>query len=213
MSSLTGAVWNIRRRAPKELFARLEDVPPLAVQLLHNRGYDDEAAVREFLEGPLPPHDPYLLDGMDAAVARVAQALAQGERVYVYGDYDVDGVTGTALLLETFEMLGAVDHALHSGAAVRGLWPQPRRDRRDRGAGTGADGDGGLRDRRRRRDCARAVARHRHDRHRPPHRRRRRQRRGGDAEPQPARRRLSVSRAFGRGRGLQAGAGAGGGNA
>ena len=107
MSSLTGAVWDIRRRAPKELFARLGDVPPLAVQLLHNRGYGDEAAIREFLEGPLPPHDPYLLDGMDAAVTRVAQALAQGERVYVYGDYDVDGVTGTALLLETFEMLGA----------------------------------------------------------------------------------------------------------
>lgn len=107
MSSLTGAVWDIRRRAPKELFARLGDIPPLAVQLLHNRGYGDEAEIREFLDGPLPPHDPYLLDGMDAAVARVEQAVAQGERVYVYGDYDVDGVTGTALLLETFEMLGA----------------------------------------------------------------------------------------------------------
>ena len=106
MSSLTGAVWDIRRRAPRELFARLGDIPPLAVQLLHNRGYGDEAAIREFLDGPLPPHDPYLMDGMDAAVARVGQALERGERVHVYGDYDVDGVTGTALLVETFAMLG-----------------------------------------------------------------------------------------------------------
>ncbi len=106
VSSLTGAVWDIRRRAPQELFARLGDIPPLAVQLLHNRGYSDDTAIREFLDGPLPPHDPYLLDGMDAAVTRVAQALERGERVHVYGDYDVDGVTGTALLVETFAMLG-----------------------------------------------------------------------------------------------------------
>jgi single-stranded-DNA-specific exonuclease len=51
--------------------------------------------------------DPYLLHGMDAAVARIRAALAAGERICIYGDYDVDGVTATALLMRVLEKLGA----------------------------------------------------------------------------------------------------------
>lgn len=106
MTSLTGAIWDIRSRAPRAVFEELADLPSLAVQLLHNRGYHVPEDIRGFLDGPLPPHDPYLLSGMECAVARIMQALEVGERVHVYGDYDVDGVTGTALLVEALEMLG-----------------------------------------------------------------------------------------------------------
>jgi single-stranded-DNA-specific exonuclease len=51
--------------------------------------------------------DPYLLPGLDAAVARIRAALAAGEPIRVYGDYDVDGVTATALLVRVLEKLGA----------------------------------------------------------------------------------------------------------
>ena len=67
MRSLTGAEWNIRRRAPRELFEALDDLPPLTVQILHGRGHDTPEKVRAFLDGPLPPYDPYLLTGMDRA--------------------------------------------------------------------------------------------------------------------------------------------------
>ncbi len=106
MRSLTGAEWNIRRRAPRELFEALDDVPPLTVQVLHGRGHDTPEKVRAFLEGPLPPYDPYLLTGMDRAVSRIADAAARGQTVCVYGDYDVDGITATVMLVEALGMLG-----------------------------------------------------------------------------------------------------------
>ena len=104
--SLTGAVWDIAPRAPGALFAEIDELPPLAVQILHNRGHDTADKLQEFLLGPLPPHDPYLLDEMHVAVARIAQAMQKRERVCIYGDYDVDGVSATAMLLETAEALG-----------------------------------------------------------------------------------------------------------
>ena len=104
--SLTGAEWDIAPRAPAALFAVVDELPPLAVQVLHNRGHDTAEKLHEFILGPLPPHDPYLLDEMDLAVARIGQAIHRRERVCVYGDYDVDGISATALLLESAEALG-----------------------------------------------------------------------------------------------------------
>ena len=104
--SLTGAVWDIAPRAPAALFAAVDELPPLAVQVLHNRGHDTAEKLNDFMLGPLPPHDPYLLDEMHLAVARIGQATQQRERVCIYGDYDVDGVSATAMLLETCEALG-----------------------------------------------------------------------------------------------------------
>ena len=104
--SLTGAVWDIAPRAPAALFAAVDELPPLAVQVLRNRGHDTAEKLHEFMLGPLPPHDPYLLDEMQLAVARIGQAVQQRERVCIYGDYDVDGVSATAMLLETAEALG-----------------------------------------------------------------------------------------------------------
>lgn len=104
--SFSGALWHIARRAPADLFATLEDVAPLVIQVLHNRGHADADHIREFLNEPFLPHDPYLMRGMDGAVARISQAVRHGERVCVYGDYDVDGISATAMLVETAILLG-----------------------------------------------------------------------------------------------------------
>ncbi len=107
--SLSGAVWDIAPRAAGALFAEFADEPeltPLAVQVLHNRGYDDAAKIREFLLGPPPPYDPYLLAEMELAVERLGQAAQRRERVCVYSDYDLDGVSAAALLLHAGTALG-----------------------------------------------------------------------------------------------------------
>lgn len=81
---------------------------PLVSRLLVSRGYRTAEEARRFLHpGPEELHDPYLLLGMDAAVARIRAAVAGGERIRVYGDYDADGVTSTALLHRLLTRLGA----------------------------------------------------------------------------------------------------------
>ena len=80
---------------------------PLLCQVLINRGITDATSARTFLTPSLHGlHDPYQILGMDAAVRRITAAVQQGEPMAVYGDYDVDGVTATALLMTFFEELG-----------------------------------------------------------------------------------------------------------
>ncbi len=80
---------------------------PLLCQLLANRGLTEPDQAQTFLHPSLHDlEDPYRLYGMDQAVERLLQALSHREAIVVYGDYDVDGVTGTALLLTFFRELG-----------------------------------------------------------------------------------------------------------
>jgi single-stranded-DNA-specific exonuclease len=82
-------------------------VSPLLAQCLINRGLTDPESCRAFLEPRLAAlEDPLQLPGMTAAVERLEQARDRGERVVVFGDYDVDGVTASALLQEVLERLG-----------------------------------------------------------------------------------------------------------
>ncbi len=74
---------------------------PLTAKLLANRGLDSADKVNAFLKKEeIPLHDPYLLKDMDRAVARVRQAIDKKERICIYGDYDVDGVTSTMMLYD-----------------------------------------------------------------------------------------------------------------
>ena len=96
---------------------------PLLCQVLANRGITDAAAARTFLKPTLHDlHDPFQIFGMDAAIRRLVAAIQLGEQVAVYGDYDVDGVTATALLLTFFGGAGDPGGVLHSGTAGRRLW-------------------------------------------------------------------------------------------
>lgn len=101
--------WTIRKHdyaAIHELASELR-VKPLTAALLIARGHDTVARAREFLN-PCPEHlhEPYLLKGMREAVARIQRAVKTGEKILIWGDYDVDGTTGTVLLRKMFRLLG-----------------------------------------------------------------------------------------------------------
>lgn len=84
-------------------------VPPLTAALLIARGYRDEASARRFLSPSLADlNDPFLLKGMPDAVARIRRAVETGEKILIWGDYDVDGTTGTVLLRRALGEMGAV---------------------------------------------------------------------------------------------------------
>ena len=102
--------WNVRRQNTEAAasLARVLGVSPVLAALLINRGYADERSARAFLS---PSHDqlhePYLMLGMREAVARLKHAIETQEPILIYGDYDVDGTTGTAILLRALKLLNA----------------------------------------------------------------------------------------------------------
>ncbi len=99
--------WIVAPNAPADFFAALPDVHPLAAQVLHARGIATPDGARAFLQAPGDAADPFALPDMAQAVARIRQAVAAGEAIVVYGDYDCDGVTACALLFQTLTALGA----------------------------------------------------------------------------------------------------------
>lgn len=83
-------------------------VLPVVARLLILRGIDSPERAKQFFYSSLEDqHDPFLMDGMEKAVGRVFVALERNEKILVYGDYDVDGTTGAALLYMFFRKLGA----------------------------------------------------------------------------------------------------------
>jgi single-stranded-DNA-specific exonuclease len=81
---------------------------PLVARLMVNRGITDPSAARAFLDCELSSlSHPGMFSGMDRAVDRVRNAVSEREKIVVYGDYDVDGVTGTSLLYLAFKHLGS----------------------------------------------------------------------------------------------------------
>ncbi|MDQ3702018.1 MAG: single-stranded-DNA-specific exonuclease RecJ, partial [Chloroflexota bacterium] len=109
MSDLSppGRRWEVAAPAPESLREALPDVHPVVLQVLYTRGLTSAAAVRAFLDGDgIALHDPRLLHGMDRAVSRLRRALLAGESVAVHGDFDVDGVTGVAILVNGLRAAG-----------------------------------------------------------------------------------------------------------
>ncbi len=105
--SLQGKRWRVAPPVDRRVLARLPDLPPLLVQLLYNRGIDRPGLAHAFLNGGPAMGNPFRLKGMNEAVTRLRRAIRRGERIAVYGDFDTDGVTATALLVETLTALGA----------------------------------------------------------------------------------------------------------
>jgi single-stranded-DNA-specific exonuclease len=106
---VTPKKWRLKVPSP-ELVAELKalvDISPVILRLLINRGITTAEAINSFLNPSLDGlHDPFLLKGMDAAVRRFEEAKAAGQTILVYGDYDVDGVTSTAVLTRGLKRLG-----------------------------------------------------------------------------------------------------------
>lgn len=103
-------VWHLLPNDPEAAnrLATAARVSPVVAQLLLNRAIYEPAAARVFLDAPLsglvPPE---ALPGVTEAAERLARAVAERRKICIYGDYDVDGVTGTAILLRLLEHLGA----------------------------------------------------------------------------------------------------------
>ncbi|HEX7722458.1 MAG TPA: single-stranded-DNA-specific exonuclease RecJ [Pyrinomonadaceae bacterium] len=119
--------WIVRERdhARAGQLASTLGVSPIVAHLLIARGHEDAESARSFLKPALDQlHDPFLMRGMSDAVARLVQAIDRQEPILIYGDYDVDGTTGTAVLLRALRMLGAtagyhVPHRFTEGYGIR----------------------------------------------------------------------------------------------
>src|SRR5690349_17524232 len=106
----TEKVWHLLPSDPAATnrLAAAARISPVVAQLLLNREIGDPAAARRFLECPLAGlHPPHALPGVLEAVERICRAVSEKRKVCVYGDYDVDGVTGTSILLRLLTALGA----------------------------------------------------------------------------------------------------------
>ena len=102
--------WNIKEHDAESsaALASALDVSPLVAALLISRGYNTEESASKFLNPQYEDlYDPYLLKGMEKSVARIRQAVDSGEKILIWGDYDVDGTTGTVVLRKALEILGA----------------------------------------------------------------------------------------------------------
>jgi len=122
--------WNIRkyndelRRKIYEL-SNVLNIKPLTAALLINRGIDEEEKARKFLFPKIDDlHDPFLLKDADKATARILKAISRREKVLIWGDYDVDGTTGTVLLRKALGYLGLdvdfhIPHRIHDGYGIR----------------------------------------------------------------------------------------------
>lgn len=104
--------------------ARALRVSPIVAQLLCNRAVDEPESARRFLNAPLTGlYEPERLPGVVEAAERLLAAVHDKRRICIYGDYDVDGVTGTAILLNLLQFLGAtveyyIPHRLDEGYGV-----------------------------------------------------------------------------------------------
>jgi len=100
--------WGVCEPLTPEVDRELYEYPPVLRQILFNRGYTTQSAAQEFLAAQLPSGtQPENMLGILAAVDRLDFALEQSEPIAIYGDYDADGVTATALLVLFLRQLGA----------------------------------------------------------------------------------------------------------
>ena len=82
--------------------------PPLITQLLYNRRLTEPSQLELFIAADERlMGNPFLLPGMHQAISRIYQALLCGENIAIYGDFDVDGITGTAILVQGLSILGS----------------------------------------------------------------------------------------------------------
>jgi single-stranded-DNA-specific exonuclease len=127
MQTLAPKQWRVRDFDPAlaQRLAEHLDLSQTVAGLLVARGISDAETARRLLEPSFDQlHDPSLMLGMTDAVARVLRAVEAGEKILIYGDYDVDGTTGTVVLRRALGLLGAktafhVPHRFTEGYGIR----------------------------------------------------------------------------------------------
>jgi len=102
--------WTVQKHNHEEvkLLANALRVSPIVAALLISRQYETEEKALKFLNPSIEHlHEPYLMKDMKTAVTRILKAIESGEKILIWGDYDVDGTTGTVVLRKALEILGA----------------------------------------------------------------------------------------------------------
>ncbi|MBN8635480.1 MAG: single-stranded-DNA-specific exonuclease RecJ [Anaerolineae bacterium] len=120
--------WIVAPKTPPDHLAKYREMSPIVAQVLYNRGLTDPADAYRFLHAAdLSSGSLLTLKGkrpsIDRALARIRQAIRANEQIIVYGDFDADGVTSTALLVEALKALGArvapyIPHRVDEGYGV-----------------------------------------------------------------------------------------------
>ncbi|MFW0862418.1 MAG: single-stranded-DNA-specific exonuclease RecJ [Candidatus Komeilibacteria bacterium] len=103
--------WNLLPKITDKEIEQFPEINPVVLQLIFNRGLKNQDQVDEFLQPDFSQdiHDPYLFKDMEKAVERIMEAKKNKERVCIFGDYDVDGVTGSVILSSALKELD-IDH-------------------------------------------------------------------------------------------------------
>ncbi|MBN1487144.1 MAG: single-stranded-DNA-specific exonuclease RecJ [Anaerolineae bacterium] len=107
MTDLCRKRWQVMPPAPEAFLKTLPDFHPLVKQVLYNRGIVQPDALQLFLEWGVEDGNPFHIQDVEVAVALIRRVITRGAPIVVYGDYDVDGVTATAILALTLQSLGA----------------------------------------------------------------------------------------------------------
>ena len=101
-------IWNVNEPDASAVNALVRSgYAPLAAMVLASRGIRDQVQAHKYLDCNAPLPDPFLMTDMDKAAGRVGLAMAMGEKIAVFGDYDVDGITATCLLTDFLRRHGA----------------------------------------------------------------------------------------------------------
>src|SRR6185503_2414311 len=100
--------WVVAAPITPQADEALVKFPSILKQIVFNRGLATDAEARAFLKAePTANADPFQMTGMQATIDRICSALQHNEPIAIYGDYDVDGVTATALLVQALTIFGA----------------------------------------------------------------------------------------------------------
>ena len=108
MCALKYGIWNIQPLEPGSVNALVGGgFAPLPAMVLASRGMKNDREAREYLDCNAELYDPFLMTDMDLAAGRVGLAIERGEKIAVFGDYDVDGITSTCMLTDFLRRQGA----------------------------------------------------------------------------------------------------------
>src|SRR2546423_15133030 len=114
--------WIVHEAAPSDFIEALPAYSPIVATLLYQRGLRDPQSIASFLSAAYKGglHDPFLMKGMDVSARRIVDAVTKGEPIAVYGDFDADGVTAVALLMQAITAMGGdirpyIPHRLREG--------------------------------------------------------------------------------------------------
>lgn len=105
--SIWGKRWEIAPRLSSVDIRKYRNIHPILAQLLHNRNVEPDQAGSFLRDGDYTRFNPFVMKGIDTAVERITRAVKAGESIAVYGDFDADGVTATALMVHVLRRIRA----------------------------------------------------------------------------------------------------------